>query len=259
LLLHGGGQTRGSWRRTAERLAAQGYRAIALDARGHGESDWSETGYPMDVFAGDLAGVIREVGGAPAVVGASLGGLTGIWALGGPNPPPASCLVLVDIATRLNLAGVEAIGAFMTANPDGFATLEEAADAVSKYMTHRPRPKDVSGLRKNLRERNGRLYWHWDPKFLHQTPDPNTSWGPNDLDDRAARILLPTLLVRGGKSEVVDEAAITHALAIMPKAEAANVAEAGHMVAGDANTVFADEIIAFLKRVYPPANPTPVA
>ena len=55
----------------------------------------------------------------------------------------------------------------MRGKPEGFASVEEAADAVSQYLPDRPRPKDVSGLRRNLRPGpDGRLHWHWDPKFL---------------------------------------------------------------------------------------------
>jgi len=52
----------------------------------------------------------------------------------------------------------------MQSHPEGFATLEAAAEAVSAYNPHRPRPKDIGGLAKNLRKRSdGRYYWHWDP------------------------------------------------------------------------------------------------
>ena len=68
---------------------------------------------------------------------------------------------------------------FMRANLDGFASLEEAADAVSAYREHRSRPKDVSGLKKNLRlKEDGRWYWHWDPKYIDRRAGQYTL-GPN--------------------------------------------------------------------------------
>jgi len=254
LLLHGGGQTRGSWRRAAEALAVRGYHAIALDARGHGDSDWATDGYGFDVFTGDLRAVIDQVGGRPALVGASLGGLTALMTLGAADRPIASALVLVDITTRIEPAGVAAIHAFMTANPDGFATVEEAADAVARYMTDRPRPANISGLRRNLREReDGRLYWHWDPDFItgggRERPDPDAMTAT--FEAAARRIDVPTLLVRGARSNIVSDAGVERLRALIPQAEIAEVEGAGHMVAGDANTPFADAMIGFLERVYP--------
>jgi non-heme chloroperoxidase len=248
LLLHGGGQTRGSWRRTASQLAGEGYQAITIDARGHGESDWATQGYSMGLLVDDLRCVVREIGGAPALIGASLGGLTSLAAIGSDEPTPASVLVLVDIANRTKSDGRDAILRFMTANPDGFATVEQAADAVSRYLTHRPRPSNVAGLRRNLRERDGRLFWHWDPAFMS---GDEQSWPPVDMDAAARRVAVPTLLVRGEHSELVDEESIVHMRGLIPQLEVAEVAGAGHMVAGDANSQFAAEIRSFLHRAYP--------
>jgi non-heme chloroperoxidase len=252
LLLHGAGQTRGSWRRTAERLAEAGYQAVTLDLRGHGESDWSKTGYGLDLFVGDLRSVAAGFASPPALIGASLGGMVSLMATGEGVAAPA--LVLVDIALRTKASGRDAIQAFMGAHPDGFDSLEAAADAVSRYMPHRPRPKDVSGLRKNLREgADGRLRWHWDPTLFHQAA---TADGMQDvwtrLDAAAARLAAPTLLVWGSRSEIVDQAAVDHFRQVAPAAEVQVVEGARHMVAGDANTPFADAVLDFLGRVYPP-------
>jgi pimeloyl-ACP methyl ester carboxylesterase len=73
VLLHGGGQTRHSWRATAKRLAGDGWTAITYDARGHGESDWASDGnYSMSAFVGDLYTVIETLSQPPALIGASL-------------------------------------------------------------------------------------------------------------------------------------------------------------------------------------------
>jgi pimeloyl-ACP methyl ester carboxylesterase len=252
LLLHGGGQTRGAWHQTARALAERGYHAIALDARGHGESDWSKSGYSLDLFASDLKSVIAEVGGKPALVGASLGGLTAMLAAGEAEQPIASALILVDIATQLNPAGAKAIQDFMKSNPNGFETVEEAADAVSRYLPHRPRPKDVSGLKRNLRKReDGRYHWHWDPAVVA----PRTAHSPQEFTQRleaaASKLNIPTLLVRGGRSEIVTVEGVKRFQELVPNAECVQVDDAGHMVAGDANTAFAAAVLDFLKRVYP--------
>lgn len=256
LLLHGGGQTRGSWKDTATILAGKGYRAIALDARGHGESQWAKEGYRFEYFADDLLEILKDIDGRPALVGASLGGLTSILAIGESTQPIASALVLVDIAPTLNRRGMKEIATFMRANPDGFASVEEAADSVSRYMTDRPRPRDISGLRRNLRERDGRFYWHWDPAFM--TPQgENNQFDTGSLEERMKRaarhVAVPTLLVRGMRSHIVSEQEVEDLQSTIPHCEIAEVAKAGHMVAGDANTGFADALIPWLTRNYPPA------
>ena len=251
LLLHGGGQTRGAWYRTAKSLAASGYHAIALDARGHGESDWSKNGYSFEVFVGDLRAILGALGGTPALVGASLGGLTSLLAIGEAESPIASALVLVDIATQIDPIGAKAIHRFMTANPDGFESLEAAAESVARYLPHRPRPTDISGLKRNLRGgANGRLYWHWDPSlFVRETaPDPEAFTAR--IEAAAARITVPTLLVRGSRSEIVTASAVERFRELVPSAEFAEVSDAGHMVAGDANTSFATTVLDFLARTY---------
>jgi pimeloyl-ACP methyl ester carboxylesterase len=252
VLLHGGGQTRGAWHHTARALAGGGYQAIALDARGHGESDWSKSGYSLDIFASDLKTVIAEVGGKPALVGASLGGLTAMLAAGEAAQRIASAIVLVDIATQINPDGAKAIQAFMSSNPNGFETVEEAADAVSRYLPHRPRPKDVSGLKRNLRKRDdGRFHWHWDPAVVSPRSGPSPQEFTQRLETAASKMGIPALLVRGGRSEIVTTEGVKRFQELVPNAECVQVDDAGHMVAGDANTVFAAAVLDFLNRVYP--------
>jgi pimeloyl-ACP methyl ester carboxylesterase len=94
LLLHGGGQTRHAWGGTAQTLAAQGWYAVALDLRGHGESDWSPDGnYMIDVFVRDIRQVIRHFRQTPVLVGASLGGMTSLL-VEGESPRPVSSAVV---------------------------------------------------------------------------------------------------------------------------------------------------------------------
>ncbi|MEE8247430.1 MAG: alpha/beta fold hydrolase, partial [Alphaproteobacteria bacterium] len=170
LLLHGGGQTRHSWAGTARRLAAEGWYAVALDLRGHGESDWSPDGaYGVSDFAGDLVAVARQFEPSPVLVGASLGGMMALLAQGESEGGVAAALVLVDVTPRLEQRGVGRIVDFMTAKPEGYASLEEAADAIAAYRRHRSRPDDLSGLAKNLRRgEDGRYRWHWDPRFVNR-------------------------------------------------------------------------------------------
>ncbi len=248
LLLHGGGQTRHAWGGTAAALAVAGRHAVSIDLRGHGDSGWDPAGdYSVDAFARDLSAVARRLPAAPAVVGASLGGLATLIAQGEHAEPPASAIVLVDIAPRVDPAGVERIVSFMTAHPDGFATLEEAADAVAGYVPHRPRPRDLNGLRKNLRVGpDGRFRWHWDPRFMSGTRRPNATQNPERLEAAARAIRVPTLLVRGRQSDVVSADGARAFLDVVPHARYVDVSGAGHMVAGDQNDPFTAAVVGFL-------------
>lgn len=136
LFLHGGGQTRGSWRATATRIAGEGWRTVSVDQRGHGESPWRPDGrYDNGDYAADLIAVARRWP-RPVVVGASLGGLAGLLAVGELGLDVRG-LVLVDVAVSNRVDGSDQIRGFMTAHPDGFADLDEAADAVAAYLPGR--------------------------------------------------------------------------------------------------------------------------
>ena len=253
VLMHGGGQTRHSWGTAARALAARGYGVVNLDARGHGDSGWSSDGrYGLDRLALDLQKVMETLPGRVALVGASMGGGTALTYVGRGHRPEAAALVLVDIVPQVEQAGAERIRAFMRANPDGFATVEEAADAVSTYYPHRPRPKDVGGLLKNLRRRpDGRLRWHWDP---HVIDGPHIVEPPTfqaTLAEASRHVRIPTLLVRGLQSDIVSDAGVAALRRDLPALEVYDIAGAGHMVAGDRNDAFNDGIVAFLERHLP--------
>ena len=247
LLLHGGGQTRHSWARTARRLARDGRTAVALDARGHGDSAWhADQDYGLEGFVSDLLAYVATLRRPPVLVGASLGGITALVAAG-EHPALARGLVLVDVVVRVRPAGVDRIRDFMTASPDGFASLEEVADAIAAYNPNRPRPKSLDGLRKNVRlGEDGRWRWHWDPAFMRIDDEPQRRFDPARLRAAAGHLTLPTLIVRGVESDVVDDAGLADMLELVPTATAVDVQQAGHMVAGDDNDVFASALEKFL-------------
>jgi pimeloyl-ACP methyl ester carboxylesterase len=256
LLLHGGGQTRHAFEDAARRIGAAGFLAVSLDQRGHGESEWVASGaYAFADYARDLeavaAALTAETGLAPVAVGASLGGIAALLALGR-TPGLLAGLVLVDVTPRMDRGGVEAVLGFMAERAEiGFTSIEEAADAIAAYLPHRERPSSLGGLRKNLRRSDdGRWRWHWDPRFIH---------GPRAIDDdaaateagllaAAASLTVPALLVRGRSSELVTEEHAREFLALAPQAEYVDIAGARHMVAGDRNDVFTQAILEFLNR-----------
>ena len=246
LLLHGGGQTRHSWASTARRLSELGRRVLTMDLRGHGDSSWDPDGrYQLSDHSTDAAAVIDWLGAEPVLVGASLGGLTGLALEGDHRPGSIQALVLVDIVPRMSMDGVDRIRSFMRANVEqGFASLDEAADAVAAYNPHRPRPANHDGLRKNLRERGGRWYWHWDPRTMTGNRPQVTN--ADYLSDALAAITAPVMLVRGRMSDLVTADIAAEFLAEHPTVRYTDGSDAGHMVAGDRNDVFTNAVEAFV-------------
>lgn len=249
LLLHGGGQTRHAWGGTMHALSEAGFLVINLDLRGHGSSSWAPDGdYSIDAYAQDLRSVMNLIGRPAALVGASLGGLLSLLAAGEEPRISCSALVLVDVVPQIDLEGRDRIIEFMCSHPDGFASIEDAADAVAEYIPHRPRPTDISGLAKNLRlGPDGRYRWHWDPALMTGRIS-DESYNPERFERAALAIDVPMMLVRGRMSEIVSEAGAKAFRRIVPGAEYIDVHEAGHMIAGDRNDAFTSAVLSFLKR-----------
>lgn len=252
ILAHGGGQTRHAWAKTAAALADRGWQAIALDLRGHGESGWSPGGdYQIARFAEDLVAVARDIGGSPALIGASLGGLAGLFAEAEIAPGTFGSITLVDIVPNMDAAGAARVMGFMSAHVgQGFASLEEAADVIAAYLPHRPRPSDLSGLAKNLRlGEDGRYRWHWDPNFVTGVHRERSVRDAGLFESHLVGLTLPVHLIRGRLSELVSREAADDFVSQLPNAKFTDVAGAAHMVAGDRNDAFLDAVVDFLERM----------
>jgi pimeloyl-ACP methyl ester carboxylesterase len=248
VFLHGGGQTRHSWKTSGAALAKAGIRALLLDARGHGESDWAPDGdYSREAMTADLLGILAELGRPAILVGASMGGLTSLLATARPGSDAIAGLVLVDMVPRPERPGVERILTFLSGHQDGFASLDEAADAVAEYLPHRTRPRSTDGLRRNLRLReDGRWYWHWDPAML--------SGGGEDielhhvaLEEAARQLTIPVLLVRGRLSDVVSAQGVEDFRRLVPHLEYVEISGAAHTAASDVNDEFSDVVVDFVR------------
>jgi pimeloyl-ACP methyl ester carboxylesterase len=251
LFAHGGGQTRHAWQSSARLLADKGMHALSLDLRGHGESAWAaDADYSMEAFAHDLIAVAAKLPKPPVLVGASLGGISGMIAAGELGKNAFEALVLVDITPKMDERGVEKIVSFMGQDLEhGFESLEAAAQSIATYLPHRKPSKNLDGLKKNLRlGEDGRYRWHWDPKFMTGTSRPSASKDPDRLSQAVQAAQIPLLLIRGKMSELVTEEAVEDFLKIVPHAKYTDVAGAGHMVAGDNNEVFTQALIEFLNE-----------
>ncbi|MFT3667371.1 MAG: alpha/beta hydrolase [Pseudoxanthomonas sp.] len=244
---HGFGQTRGAWNRSGEAMAAHGYAGLAYDARGHGESDRNAADLPYtgDQFADDLIVVAGEQPEPPVLVGASMGGLFGLiaesrW------PGLFRAMVLVDITPRWEHAGLQRILAFMTAFPDGFDSLEQAADAIAAYQPQRRTRKSPDDLRELLREgADGRWRWHWDPRLVDELAR-DSAQHQDAIAEAARRVQCPVLLISGGRSDLVSEKTVDEFKQLVPHARHVHLPQATHMVAGDDNDAFTATVLEYL-------------
>ena len=251
ILLHGGGQTRHAWGESGELLSSSGFYVLDLDLRGHGDSDWHPEGdYSIESHKEDIIKILDYLKKPASLVGASLGGIISL-SLAGDELHSHLCnnLVMVDIGLYPDPEGATRIVDWMKSAQNGFDTLEEAAEAVAQYLPHRKRPRDIRGLKKNLRKKkDGRFYWHWDPRFLDrrtENPNPNLE----EIQRNAARrVKVPTLLIRGALSDVVTDRNVKEFLSAVPHAEFEEINQAAHMVAGDRNDVFVKAAVNFLKN-----------
>ncbi|WP_460831770.1 alpha/beta fold hydrolase [Nocardioides hungaricus] len=251
LLLHGGGQTRYSWGAFPDALAGAGFHAVSLDLRGHGDSDWSESAdYGLAAFAADIRTVAEQLGGAPvSIVGASLGGLSAMVAAGEEPGTPVSALVLVDVAPRMNRGGRDRIEEFMTERPEGFDSMAEVVESVTRYLPHRE-SRSSTELHRNLRVwMDGRYHWHWDPAFMANGSIQGDADQTERLERALGNIHAPVMLLRGSESEVVLPADAEAFARVVPEADVVTIAGAHHMVAGDSNDDFSSAALEFLTRV----------
>ncbi len=250
LLAHGFGQNRLSWRATAARLAESGFQALALDGRGHGQSEWNPLTQPynMERFADDLQEIVQTQARRPVLVGASMGGLLGLWTQARASGGLFSALVLVDITPRWESQGVARILDFMRAHPEGFDSHEHAADEIARYLPQRRERKSPEQLAGLLVQRDdGRYRWHWDPRLLDDVGSQGEAY-QQQLVEAARKVEVPTLLISGGLSDLVSDRTVDEFLQLVPHAEHRRIHDATHMVAGDRNDHFTDLILEFLNR-----------
>lgn len=211
LLLHAGAENRGVWLPIAPLLNDAGWRTIAPDLRGHGESGRAPA-YRLDDMLDDNEAIIRQLAGEPLVIaGGSIGGVIGLLLMG-ERSLPAAGLALLDLPTRPRSAPVRAIR-------------ERVATA---------------------RSRGSKAIASVDPGFMDGTFVDDVMAESHRWWQAARRLQSPTLLIRGTRGAMSGEMR-RQFLEDIPHAEIAEV-DAGHLVARDQPAAVAVLLQSFLNR-----------
>ncbi|MDJ0785285.1 MAG: alpha/beta hydrolase [Myxococcota bacterium] len=231
LFLHGGGQTCRTWDVVCHELSRD-HRCIALDQRGHGDSEWSYTGdYALESHAGDIEALIEALGLPPVVlVGMSMGCLNAIH-LTLRRPDAVAALVAVDAGPWIRAEGSLPIRSFLH-EVTGLDQLDQFVDAALRFNPRRDARLLRRSLLHNLRRApDGSLMWKTDRR-RPLSLETMVAW-VDELKSRVGEIGCPTLVVRGSESEVFrDEDARRFAEAV-PDGRWVRIEGAGHSVQGD--------------------------
>lgn len=251
LLLHGFAQTAHSWDFVSLALAGT-YRVLALDSRGHGDSDWAPDGdYSADAYRRDLAALIDGLGLAPLpIVGSAIGGRHA-YTLAGLSPEYVCALAIIDVGPVTATKGSRRIRRFVSL-PDERDSYEDFVQAIHEYQPHRAIQQIRGTLKYNIRETpEGKWTWKYDRAL--RDPERRNPEPPEEESFKIFRaIRCPTLLVRGERSDVLTEEMATRMADAIPECEFVEVPRAGHTVPGDNPVGFLRVMTTWLAKVYPP-------
>ena len=248
VMLHGGGQTRHTWRRAAKRLQQQGIACLTFDQRGHGDSDWIDAGdYLLDDFLADVERVLDDWGRPCVLIGTSLGGLVSMMAAGTQRPLIRG-LAMIDTAPQLNPREIEWLVEFLGADAErGFESPTAAAAHLQRYFPDLDIAAD--SIEKSLRQGpDGRWHRHWDVRVV--LGQRNSIALPHEaaLHERARRIRVPFALVRAGASDLVSDAAVERLRGCAPQLELIEMPGLHHLFSGDESLQIVDRIDSFMQR-----------
>ncbi len=246
VMLHGLNVQCHTWDPIAKELSAE-HHVIAMDMRGHGDSDWARSGYRVHSMARDVHGLIDALGLGPTdLVGHSAGVRVAI-AVAGERPETVRRLALSDAGPANSPSGAVAMRDFIqaTTNLRGFRNEQEAREF---YLGFHPEwREDFIDLHVKYQLRR-----NWAGKLVPKA-DPDVQWitGSVSLPDveylwkMSALLTMPTMLLVGRRSNVLDEAVVGKMLATMPNAEV-RWFDTGHYVPREAPEEFTKVLAEFL-------------
>ena len=246
LMLHGISQQAHSWDFISLPLSVD-YRVIALDQRGHGDSDWSPNGnYSTDIYVGDIEGFVGAMGLENFhLMGHSMGGRNSLaWASG--RPGILKSLTIVDTGPETQRRGQNRIQQFREL-PDELDTLDEFASRVMEY-TSRNREQTMGALKYSIRQRqDGKWTWKYD-KAMRVSGFRAPTWTPEQLWDGWRKIDCPALVVRGARSDIFADETMVRMAEEHRDCTTVTVENAGHLVQGDNPPDFLAAVRGLLSR-----------
>jgi esterase len=258
VFLHGGGLQAHCWDVVGLRLRHRA-RCVALDLRGHGDSDHAQPGqYGTPAIARDLEAVLPAFAASRVViVGHSLGGL-GAITYAQRNPPELAGLVIIDVGPEISTTAGHNVHRLISA-PMTFGSIEEAESFIRATVPGAQPPR-----RSNLIDN---LTWNAKDQLTwkHDTQQFSITAGPIDLGSpllrMASRIRAPTLIVRGERSKVFSDTAAADLAEAMPNASWAVVRDAGHTIQSSNPLGLADLLSDFLitRLAHPAPDPSEAA
>ena len=231
LMLHGIQQQAHSWDFISLPLSVD-YRVIAVDQRGHGDSEWPLDGdYSTDAYIGDVQSLVSTLGlNDFHLIGHSMGGRNSLaWA--SKHPGVLRSLTIVDTGPETQRRGSDRIQRFREL-PDELDTLEEFAQRVMEY-TGRTREQTFGALKYSIRQRNdGKWTWKYD-KVIRTQGFRAPAWTSDQLWEGWRRIDCPALVVRGARSDIFADETMQRMASEHHDCTTVTVANAGHLVQGD--------------------------
>jgi len=246
LFLHGGGLNAHTWDLVCLALRHD-YRCIALDQRGHGDSEWSpELDYGTDAHVGDLERLMAHLDvGRCVIVGQSMGALNG-FAYAKQHPEGLAGLVLIDAGPGVRAAGAERILEFVKRTAEVGSVDDFVAAAVRFNPARDPRLLRRSVLHNLRRRADGSLMRKNDVRHLERRDVHRLIDDIAPCWNGAPSVSSPTLVVRGACSDVFLDEDAEHFASMLPRGRVARVEGAGHTVQGDNPRALAELLRDFL-------------
>jgi len=246
LCLHGITQTAHSWDEVATDLAAD-YRVLCFDQRGHGDSDWAPDGdYTRQTQAADRDAITDALGLRQFILaGMSMGGINAIT-FTARHAEKVRALIIVDVSPEIQVKGVENIRSFIQA-PDELDSFEAFVERAHQFNPRRSLENIRSRLSYNLKQLpSGKWTWKYD-KALRSGERSFQASALQNLWDDVRAIRCPTLIIKGGESDILSAESAAKLQAAIPESRLAIVPGAGHSVMGDNPAAFVGAVRPFLQ------------
>ena len=246
VLLHGFAQSAHSWDFISLSLSHK-YRVIALDQRGHGDSDWDKSrNYSTPYFVNDLKNLINSQNISKFnLIGLSMGGKNSYF-YASENQEYLNKLVIVDTGPETIKKGTSNIRNFVQME-DELNSIEEFIQRIKKYNPHRTEEHIRGNILNNIKQLdNGKWTWKYDSHLRSGFNNRNKNNNPSESWEALEKIATPTLIVKGGKSDILSSEILEKMTTVMSNAKSKTIEESGHLVPGDKPKEFTELIFDFL-------------